>query len=393
MGELIENFIDGKDEQCLEPIINKTLELVSNIEKQVELTSLASYLKKFNQEGLVNDPAENFNAIQTLIDFSTMFHWKHKGSLYIKTGNSFNAIKFKLKHLDREFELRLETNEESKEEEVARNNNKDTKLKHYKFNRFEEKNGVTRIIFNLSDASTTKADLFKSLFKDVFKNKEKLDNYLFAPDQKGDLKPIFNELRENKRLLNEDIKLTPDKLNDGEKKFVRDFAKYIKDNPAKFKDFDVYLMRNVESLKSIGIYLNDDSAVFYPDFIMWLIAKEKVYINFIDPKGQMGMKDFATEQYKEKVTIADKAANPTLLNIEKELKRIHKKDFVLNSFILLRDKSELGKNQPAQWKKDNMIAKNILRLDWHLEDEKGNPTDKANWVDGKNYLDWTLEMG
>lgn len=106
----------------------------------------------------------------------TMFHWKHKGSLYIKTGNSFNAIKFKLKHLDKEFELRLETNEESKDEEVARNNNKDTKLKHYKFNRFEEKDGVTRIVFNLSDSSTTKADLFKPLFKEIFKSNEKLEN-------------------------------------------------------------------------------------------------------------------------------------------------------------------------------------------------------------------------
>lgn len=198
-------------------------------------------------------------------------------------------------------------------------------------------------------------------------------------------------LRENKRLFDEDIKLTPDKLNDGEKKFVRDFAAYIKDNPEKFKDFDVYLMRNVESLKSIGIYLNDDSAVFYPDFIMWLVAKDKVYINFIDPKGQMGMKDFETEQYKEKVTIADKATNPTLLNIEKELKRIHKKDFVLNSFILLRDKSELGQNQPAQWKKDHMIAKNILRLDWHKLDEKENKADQTKLVDNKTYLDWILE--
>ena len=202
----IENFIDGKDEQCLEPTINKTIELVSNIEKQVELTSLTAYLKKFNQESLVNDPAANFEKIQQLIinfgdndqekesltsaltastkefnitdeikdkiynhilgyfemyysngDFGynnrsrnlykvpyeadydgndTMFHWKHKGSLYIKTGNSFNAIKFKLRHLDKEFELRLETNESSSDEEVARNNNKDTKLKHYKFNRF-----------------------------------------------------------------------------------------------------------------------------------------------------------------------------------------------------------------------------------------------------------------
>ncbi|OWY22226.1 site-specific DNA-methyltransferase [Sphingobacteriales bacterium UPWRP_1] len=258
----IENFIDGKDEQCLEPIINKTLELVSNIEKQVELTSLTAYLKKFNQESLVNDPAGNFEKIQQLIinfgdtdqekesltaaltastkefnitdeikdkiynhilgyfemyysngDFGynnrsrnlykvpyeadydgndTMFHWKHKGSLYIKTGNSFNAIKFKLKHLDKEFELRLETNDDSTSEEVARNNNKDTKLKHYKFNRFEEKDGITRIVFNLSDSSTTKADLFKSLFKEVFKSKANLDNYLFADD-----KPVFNDLTDD----------------------------------------------------------------------------------------------------------------------------------------------------------------------------------------------------
>lgn len=262
----IENFIDGKDEQCLEPIISKTLELVSNIEKQVELTSLTAYLKKFNQESLVNEPAANFKEIQLLIDFSkddqekdsltaaltastkefnitdeikdkiynhilgyfemyysngdfgynnrsrnlykvpyeadydgndTMFHWKHKGSLYIKTGNSFNAIKFKLKHLDKEFELRLETNDESTSEEVARNNNKDTKLKHYKFNRFEEKEGVTRIVFNLSDSSTTKADLFKSLFKEVFKSKVNLDNYLFAKNDKGELKPIFNDLTDD----------------------------------------------------------------------------------------------------------------------------------------------------------------------------------------------------
>lgn len=203
---------------------------------------------------------------------------------------------------------------------------------------------------------------------------------------------IYNPLlRENKVVLTDDVKLTPDKLNDGEKKFVRDFAQYIVEKPEIFKDFDVYLMRNVESLKSIGIYLNDDSEVFYPDFIMWLIAKDKVFINFIDPKGQMGTKDFATEQYKEKITIADKAINPTLPNIEKELKRIHKKNFVLNSFILLRDSSELGKNQTAKWKTDNMIAKNILRLDWHLEDEKENKTDLTKLVDNKTYLDWIIE--
>jgi len=109
-----------------------------------------------------------------------------------------------------------------------------------------------------------------------------------------------------------------------------------------------------------------------------VISKNKVYINFIDPKGQMGTKDFATEQFKEKITISDKGTNSTLPNIEKELKRIHKKDFVLNSFILLRDSSELGKVAKNDWKKENMIAKNILRLDWHKEDEKRTTQIRLN---------------
>lgn len=196
---------------------------------------------------------------------------------------------------------------------------------------------------------------------------------------------------DNEYRPDETLQVKPDKLNKGEKKFVKDFAAYIKDKPHKFKDFDVYLLRNVESLKSIGIYLNDDSEVFYPDFIMWLISKDKVYINFIDPKGQMGTKDFETEQYKEKITIADKASNPTLPNIEKELKRIHKKDFVLNSFILLRGSSELGKVAKAEWKKENMISRNIFRLDWHERNERENNTDQTRLVDNKTYLDWIIE--
>ena len=209
---------------------------------------------------------------------------------------------------------------------------------------------------------------------------DKIGNHMYEP-----------LLFENEHTLKDGLTLRPDKLNKGEKKFVMDFAAYIKEKPKKYKDFDVYLMRNVESLKSIGIYLNDDSAVFYPDFIMWLVANDKIYINFIDPKGQMGLKDFTTDQSKEKVTIADKDNNLTLPNIERELNRIHKKDFILNSFILLRDSSELGKFANAEWKKENMIAKNILRLDWHKYDEKEQIADKDRLVDAKTYLDWIME--
>jgi len=80
-----------------------------------------------------------------------------------------------------------------------------------------------------------------------------------------------------------------------------------------------------------------------------------------------------------------------LPNIEKELKRIHKKEFSLNSFILLRDSSELGKHSNSDWKKENMIAKNILRLDWHKLDEKENNADQTKLIGNKTYLDWILE--
>jgi adenine-specific DNA-methyltransferase len=345
----IENFIDGKDGQCLEPIINKTLELVSNIEKQVELTSLTAYLKKFNQESLVNDPSGNFDKIQQLIinfgdndqekesltaalntstkefnitdeikdkiynhilsyfemyysngDFGynnrsrnlykvpyeadydgtdTMFHWKHKGSLYIKTGSSFNAIKFKLKHLDREFELRLETNEESTEEEVARNNNKDTKLKHYKFNRFEEKEGITRIVFNLSDASTTKADLFKSLFKDVFKSNDNLDNYLFA-----DGKPVFNDLTDDyDKVQDGSIKgigaLRANRktiLNKVNKNFERGSKIEIitEKGQERFSDATLETIYNIDQ-KLNSFYIGNDSDYFIHENLQEFLTQEK----------------------------------------------------------------------------------------------------------------------
>lgn len=38
-----------------------------------------------------------------------------------------------------------------------------------------------------------------------------------------------------------------------------------------------------------------------------------------------------------------------------------------------------------------MIAKHLLRLDWHKEDGKENSADIDKCVDGKTYLDWFFE--
>lgn len=202
-------------------------------------------------------------------------------------------------------------------------------------------------------------------------------------------------LRETKDIIEDEhgLMISPDKLNSGEKKFIEDAAEYFSNN-FNFDKYEVYLMRNVDSLKSVGIYLNDDSQVFYPDFILWLIGEEDIYINFIDPKGQMGMQDTSTLYENEKVRIADKVNNDTLSLLERELSTIHRKNVKLNSFILLRDSSDMGtigKSMQLDWQLEYMISRNILRLNWHDKDEKGSLIDSSSLPMGKNYLQLMIE--
>lgn len=120
----------------------------------------------------------------------TMFHWKHKGSLYIKTGTSFNAIKFQLN--GKKIEYRLETNTDSENESVARNNNKDTQLKHYQFNRIEKIDDAYHVIFNLAETSTSKVDIFKAVYSEVINNDD-VNKYLeYVKD--GKKHTVFNDL-------------------------------------------------------------------------------------------------------------------------------------------------------------------------------------------------------
>ena len=56
---------------------------------------------------------------------------------------------------------------------------------------------------------------------------------------------------------------------------------YIKNNPLKFENEELYIIRN-QSKKGLGIFADGD---FYPDFILWLVKEEKQYITFIEPHG------------------------------------------------------------------------------------------------------------
>ncbi len=146
-----------------------------------------------------NDRSRDLYKVPYEADYNgsdTMFHWKHKGSLYIKTGASFNAIKFDLN--GKKIEYRLETNVHSEDEGTSHNNNKDSQLKHYRFDRIEKVKDKTtneevyQVIFNLSDASTSKVAIYKAIFKEVF-SETNIDKYLeYTKDDKT--KQVFVDL-------------------------------------------------------------------------------------------------------------------------------------------------------------------------------------------------------
>lgn len=63
----IENFIDGNDEKCLVPMINKTLDEVKNIERESDLVKLRLYLFTLNQQELLKDSYSNLKISNTIV--------------------------------------------------------------------------------------------------------------------------------------------------------------------------------------------------------------------------------------------------------------------------------------------------------------------------------------
>ena len=187
-----------------------------------------------------------------------------------------------------------------------------------------------------------------------------------------------------------DVEVSPDRLNAGEKKFVEDLTEYIKLNYRRNKRYEFYLMRNVQK---IGIYLESDAGSYYPDFVLWVLDKEQeiTHILFVDPKGQRGIIDEATLGYVNhpKVKLARKSEDETLGNLEKKLETEQGRVFSLNSFLLLRDSSKLGEGKSLEWIQDQMLAYNILRLNWHNKKEDGLTSQLFN--DEKSYLDLMFE--
>ena len=186
------------------------------------------------------------------------------------------------------------------------------------------------------------------------------------------------------------VKVSPDRLNAGEKKFVENLTEYIKLNYQRNERYEFYLMRNAQK---IGIYLESDAGSYYPDFVLWVLDTQEniTHILFVDPKGERGFIDETTltQLSHPKVKLARKSEDETLVTLEKQLEAKEDRKFCLNSFLLLRDSSKLGREKPTKSVEDNMLAYNIFRLDWHKKTEDGSTS--RLFRDQKSYLDLMFE--
>jgi hypothetical protein len=120
---------------------------------------------------------------------------------------------------------------------------------------------------------------------------------------------------------NDLVEVKPVPLNDGEKDFVLDLQEYCTGNKDYFKGKELYLLRNMTRGRGIGFF---EAGNFYPDFILWLLADGRQYINFVDPKGLRnirGQDDPKIDFYK------------TIKSVEADL-RAQAPNVTLNSFII-----------------------------------------------------------
>lgn len=175
------------------------------------------------------------------------------------------------------------------------------------------------------------------------------------------------------------LAISPDALNPGERKFVQDLHSFLTNpvNQGRLKAFDFYLMRNVESLRSVGVYLDTETRAYYPDFVLWAVSDKKTHVLLVDPKGQSGIKNWdSLDAFNAKVKLAK---SQDLVDLANKLTSLAKKPFKVDSFILLRKSSPLGTARGEHYNVQDvqrLEELHILHLNWTPTDERGKFLDE-----------------
>ena len=182
------------------------------------------------------------------------------------------------------------------------------------------------------------------------------DRHLYEP-----LIYVGNDLIEVKHVVLE---------NEGERDFVLDLQKYCESDRGRafLSGKELYLLRNLSRGRGIGFF---EAGNFYPDFILWLLANGKQYVNFIDPKGLRNLEGPDDPKIRFHLTIKD---------LERQL---GDPAVVLNSFIV----SSTRVPEVAWWDdgmtKDQLEARNVLFQREDREKYIGKLLGKVNGGGGR----------
>ncbi len=193
-----------------------------------------------------------------------------------------------------------------------------------------KKEKTQKIIQKIKEIVENIQELFKNAPDDDYLPRIYLDSSLFVP-----------LLIHTKQFE----KISPQGLVESEKEFILGIREFLQKNKDKFKDCEIYILRNFPKI-GIGFF---DIHGFYPDFIMWVKDSKKEKIYFIDPKGMGHDKSLESEKIK-------------LINSlsQKQLKE----DISLEGFILSATPYE---KMNVSIPKEKYTEKNVLFLqdtDW-----------------------------
>lgn len=135
--------------------------------------------------------------------------------------------------------------------------------------------------------------------------------------------------------------------NEGERDFVLDLQKFCELPQGRefLQGKELYLLRNLSRGRGIGFF---EAGNFYPDFILWLLAGDRQYVSFIDPKGLRNLEGPEDPKIRFHLTIKD---------LERQL---GDPAVILHSFIL----SSTRGSEVAWWDggmtKEEFEARNVL---------------------------------
>ncbi|HEX7654877.1 MAG TPA: hypothetical protein VF607_15315, partial [Verrucomicrobiae bacterium] len=127
-----------------------------------------------------------------------------------------------------------------------------------------------------------------------------------------------------------------------------------------FAGKELYLLRNLSRGRGIGFF---EAGNFYPDFIVWLLVKDKQYISFVDPKGIRnleGVEDPKIGFFQTIKKLEERLGDPLV---------------ILNSFIIANTRFE----QVDHWLKPG-IGKPMTKADFEEKNVFFQNEDKATYI-------------